>query len=314
MRLVFMGTPAFALPSLERIHRDGHEIASVVTNPDKPSGRGRKLKPPEVKQLAKELNLDTIQPRKLSDPVLVEKLTELQPELFVVVAFRILPKKLLKIPSFGSVNLHASLLPKYRGAAPINWAIINGETETGVTTFLIKPKVDTGDILLQRKYPIAPDDTYGELYERLSHFGADLLSNTLELIEKNRISPVSQNEGEVTRAPKITRDICRLDFARPADEVANLIRGLSPKPAAFTFFRGKEIKIVRAQYTDVRVSGEIPGTVKVNRNIKELMVACADTFIKLKELQPEGKKVMTSAEFINGYQPQDGEMMGDSIN
>ncbi len=309
-----MGTPTFALPSLERIHRDGHEIASVVTNPDKPSGRGRKLKSPEVKRLAEELNLHTIQPHKLSDPVLVEKLTELQPELFVVVAFRILPKKLLKIPSFGSVNLHASLLPKYRGAAPINWAIINGETETGVTTFLIKPKVDTGDILLQRKYPIAPDVTYGELYEELSHIGADLMSDTLELIEKNRISPVSQNEEEVTRAPKITRDVCSLDFSKPAGEVANLIRGLSPKPAAFTFYRGMEIKIIRAQYTDVGVSGEMPGTIKVNRNIKELMVSCADTFIKLNELQPEGKRAITSAEFINGYQPQDGEMMGDSID
>ena len=241
-----MGNPSFALPSLERLFKDNHKILAVVTNPDKPAGRGRELRSSPVKSLAQSLGLTIFQPLKLSDEGLVETLLNLRPELFAIVAFRILPRGLLSIPSLGSVNLHASLLPKYRGAAPINWAIMNGESVTGVTTFFLKPRVDTGDILKQREWPIAAGTTFGELYDQLSVIGAELLSETVEVISYGKAEAMAQSDELASLAPKITTDFCRIDFGKPCKKVVDLVRGLSPRPGAFTFFRGKKVKILRA--------------------------------------------------------------------
>ena len=311
MNIVFMGNPSFALPALKRLHEDGRRISAVVTNPDRPAGRGRKLKTPEVKSLALQLNLEVLQPEKLSDEGFIDKLIKFKPELFVVVAFRILPKKLLEIPAKGSVNLHASILPKYRGAAPINWAIINGETETGVSTFYLKPKVDSGDILLQRKFPIAPETTYGELYDQLSRLGAEVLTETVRLREMDCAKPVGQDNIDVTAAPKITPEICRIDFNKICGKVVNLIMGLSPRPGAYTQFRGRKVKILRAERAE-GICEKHPGTVEIDRAGKGGLVVCADGAVKILSIQIEGKKVMTGEEFINGYRPQDGEIMGDS--
>ncbi|MCP4632763.1 MAG: methionyl-tRNA formyltransferase [candidate division Zixibacteria bacterium] len=310
MRIVFMGNPAFALPSLKRLYEDKHEILAAVTNPDKPAGRKRRLKSPEVKELAVQLGLDVIQPHSLKNETFIENLRNLNPELFVVVAFRILPKQMLDIPSKGSINLHASLLPAYRGAAPINWAIINGETETGISTFLIKPRVDTGDILLQRKTQIAPDAIYGEVYDELATVGAGLLSESVRLIESGEYVPLKQDEARATKAPKITSDLYEINFDNSTKDVINLIRGLSPKPGAYTVYRGKKVKILRA----VIASGgakSLPGSISVDSAGGKLQISCTDGVINILSIQPEGKKRMTGVEFINGYHPKSGESMGD---
>jgi methionyl-tRNA formyltransferase len=310
LRLVFMGNPAFALPSLERLYNDRHEIAAVVTNPDSRAGRGRMPRAPEVKSRAEELNLEVVQPAELTDVDFIRRMESIAPELFVVVAFRILPERLLNIPSAGSVNLHASLLPRYRGAAPINWAIINGETETGVSTFFLKPRVDTGDIIMRRKVEIGPDTTYGELYDRLSRIGADILSETVRRIENGTAAGIKQDHSQATPAPKITPGLCRIDFSKRCRRVVNLIRGLSPKPGAFSVFRGKKIKILRAERFEGQPGG-IPGRLHDDPEGKGVLVACEDGYIRILSLQVEGKKVMTGKAFVNGYHPESGEIMGD---
>ena len=306
-----MGNPPFALPSLKRLVDDGHHVLAVVTNPDRPAGRGRKLKPPEAKVLAQQLGLAVYQPLKLSDGDFIAALMALRPELFVVVAFRILPRRLLEIPSRGSINVHASLLPKYRGAAPINWAIINGEVETGITVFFLEPQVDTGDIVLQRRHGIPPEITFGELHDELSELGAEALSEALKQIESGSVRPLVQEDEYATAAPKITPEIRNIDFGNPRSEVANLIRGLSPEPGAVTNFRGKIVKILKAKPNCGAVS-ESPGTLKIGDAGKGVLVACADGYVEIITIQVEGKRVMTGSEFLNGYHPRGGELMGDA--
>ncbi|MBD3169403.1 MAG: methionyl-tRNA formyltransferase [candidate division Zixibacteria bacterium] len=309
MRIIFMGNPGFAVPSLERLHQEKHQIAAVVTNPDKPSGRGRKLNPPAVKLKARELGLDVIQPAKIKDRQFIDRLYELEPELFVIVAFRILPKKLLEIPRKGSINLHASLLPRYRGAAPINWAIIKGEKETGISTFFLKPKVDTGDIILQEKVEIPPDMVYGQLYEELAVKGADVLAESVKLIEQDKINPIPQDESMASHAPKITPELCEIDFNRNCRQVADLIRGLSPKPGATTSFRDRKIKLLRADCIEGNPGGEA-GEIRIDEKSKDMLVSCADGCLRILTLQPAGKKPMDARGFFNGYHPETGEKMG----
>lgn len=305
-----MGTPAFACPALESLHESRHEIIAVVTGPDKPVGRGKKLVPTEVARTAEALGYPTIKPASLKDDALFEELKALRPDLMVVVAFRILPKRLFGLPRCGAINIHASLLPRYRGAAPINWALINGEKETGLTSFLLKKAVDTGDILLQQKVAIEGGDNYDSLYSRLAKMAGPFAVRTVDLLEQGKIVPVSQGDELATAAPKIGPADAFIDFGFPAEKVHNFVRGLSSKPGAYTLFRGKKLKILDCRLAEANGDPSVrPGTILNNKKI--LLVQCAASAIALTSVIPEGKKQMDGASFINGFKPQVGEVLGD---
>ncbi len=305
-----MGTPAFAVPSLKKLASSRHSIVGVVTQPDRPRGRGLKLQPPPVKQVALELGLSPIlQPDRLKDPNFLEALKQLQADIFVVVAFRILPEEVFTMPPLGTVNLHPSLLPKYRGAAPINWIIINGETETGVTTIFIQKEIDAGNIILQRKVPVYPDETAGELHDRLAEIGADLVVETIDRIASGQpLELRKQDNRAATRAPKLNREIAHLNFNQPASTVKQWILGLSPIPGAFTHWRGKVLKVYRAHLVSLERQSAKPGTITAITE-DAIHVACNPGVVALTEVQLEGKKRMPTAEFIRGYRPEVGETL-----
>lgn len=310
MRIVFMGTPEFALPSLELLLKSEHQVVCVVTQPDKPKGRGLKISASPVKEFAEKQNLKVLTPEDLKSEEFYQALSELKPDLIAVVAFRILPERIFGLPPFGTINLHASLLPKCRGAAPINWAIIKGERKTGVTTFFIQKKVDTGSIILQKEVEISPEETCGELSLKLSQIGAEVLLETVNLIEKNEAKTQPQNELDATPAPKITDELCKIDWSRPAEEVNNLIRGISPTPGAFTFFRGKLLKIYKAEIVTWQEGSTEPGRIIGADKSTGILVQTGRGILKLKELQLEGKKKITADEFLRGYRIEAGEKLG----
>jgi methionyl-tRNA formyltransferase len=263
-----------------------------------------------VKQVALNFSVPTFQPNELNDPEFIAQVTELHADLFVVVAFRILPASVFGIPPKGTINLHASLLPKYRGAAPINWAIINGENETGVTTIFIQEKVDAGDLILQKRLAIGDEETAGELHDRLSTAGAELLRETIDLIAKG-IAPRRQQTGEPTRAPKLTKELMQIDWQRPAARIKNLIRGLSPSPGAFTFLHGKILKILRARLAAVSELRGKPGEViRVDLKTGQIVVASGVGDLEIIELQLEGKRSMSAKEFLLGHALKAGERLG----
>lgn len=300
-----MGTPEFAAICLEEILNSKHEVVGVITVPDKPAGRGQKLSQSAVAKLAIEKNLKLLQPEKLKDPKFLEELKSLNADAFVVVAFRMLPKEVWQIPAKGTFNLHASLLPQYRGAAPINWAIINGETETGVTTFLIDEKIDTGNILLKEKVQILPDDNAGTLHDKLAETGKKLIIETLNGLEKNAIQPKPQeNPGELKPAPKIFKEDCKIDWSEPIEKIHNKIRGLSPYPAAWTNFiqdnESKSVKIYKGYFEHNRENSIESGQIIFEKN--QIKILLSDGIYYVEELQPEGKKRMTDKDFINGLQ------------
>ncbi len=310
-RIVFMGSPDFAVASAEQLHRSEIEFAAVVTTPDKPAGRGLKVRESPVKLWAREKGVPVLQPEDLRDPEFLNQLQRLQAEYFVVVAFRILPREVFTLPPGGTINLHASLLPKYRGAAPINWAIIQGETETGVTTILIDEKVDSGDILMQWHVPIGEDETFGELYERLKKIGAELLAETVQKYHRGEIKPRKQI-GPATKAPKITPELCRIDWQQPAHQIRNLVRGLCPQPAAFTFWQGRRLKIFKcavaeADTNEAHTPGEIVQAEAKNGILK---IRCGTGSVLLQEIQLEGKRRMSTEEFLRGYPVQAGDILG----
>ncbi len=308
MKLVFMGTPDFAVPSLRAIVDAGYELAAVVTNTDEPQGRGLKIFPPPVKTAALELGLRVIQVESVKDQEFQHLLAELSPDLIVVVAFRILPKEVFTIPRLGTFNLHSSLLPKYRGAAPINWAIVNGEKETGVTTFFLDEKMDTGKIVLQMKTEIGDNETAGELTARLSAMGAEAVIETIKLVERGNIKLIEQDNSLATKAPKIRKEDCIIDWEMPAERVHNFIRGFSPEPCAFTFLNGKMLKIFGTRTTFVAT--KLPaGTLKVESG--KLLASCADEFVEITELQLEGKKRLGSADFLRGARFESGVQMNN---
>lgn len=309
LNIVFMGTPEFAIPSLEKICNSHHKIVAVVTGPDKPVGRGLKLAPTPVKRVAQKWQIPVFTPEKLADESFVAQLRQRAADLFVVVAFRILPASVYTIPPKGTINLHASLLPHYRGAAPINWALINGAKETGVTTFFIEEKVDTGEWIMQRTVPIRDDETAGELHDQLSEIGADVLLETINRIETGTAPRIKQ-QGAITRAPKITKEICRIDWSKDAMEIYNLIRGLSPFPRAFSHLHGEELKIIGAKVAiDRSLSQGEPGEIIAIE--KELFwVATGNGVIAITELQPENKRRMTAAEYLRGHKAQIGDRFG----
>lgn len=306
MRIVFMGTPRFAVPSLRAVVQAGHEVALVVTAPDKPAGRGFKLTPPPVKLAAQKLMLPVFQPEKLNVPESLRVIEKARPEVLVVVAYgRILREQCLAIPPKGCINVHPSLLPKYRGPAPIQHALLNGDEVTGVTTIFMDAGMDTGDIILQRPVPIDPEDTAGSLSQKLAEVAAELLVETLALIEEKRAPRIPQDHSQATYAPILPPEIAHLNFTEPAVRLRNLICALNPDPGAFAFFRGKRVKFWRAQVV-AQQCNTAPGTiVVVDKN--RLLIATGDGLLAPTELQTEGKKSLPVSEWLKGTQPNVGE-------
>jgi len=303
-RIVFMGTPEFAVSSLDALVSAGHNVVGVITAPDKPAGRGLKLNESAVKQYAKERGLHILQPEKLKNPQFLEELKTLKVDLQVVVAFRMLPEVVWNMPSLGTINLHASLLPQYRGAAPINWAIINGEKETGVTTFKLQHEIDTGNILVQESILIGENETAGELHDKMKSIGASLLLKTVNGLASGELKEVPQstiitNPSDIKHAPKIFTETAKIDWMAPVDRIYNLIRGLSPYPAAFTYMDGKLLKIYKAK----KEKGHptlTPGEIETDKK-SYLKFAGSDGYINVEELQMEGKKRMDIVDFLRGY-------------
>lgn len=305
-RIVFMGTPEFAVASLDALIQAGFEIAAVITAPDKPAGRGMKLTESAVKKYAVDKGLKVLQPEKLKNPEFLEELRNLQADLQVVVAFRMLPEVVWAMPRLGSVNLHGSLLPQYRGAAPINWAVINGETETGVTTFRLQQEIDTGEILLQESFAIGENETAGEVHDRMKEIGARVLVDTVRGLQDGSLQGQPQSATTdangaaivLNHAPKIFTETARIHFNKTVDEVHNLIRGLSPFPGAFTSFNNKMFKIYRSirEEADVAVA---PGHYLTDSKTY-LKFACSNGYVHALEIQPEGKKRMNVEDFLRG--------------
>lgn len=308
LKIVFFGTPEFAVTSLARLVDEGYNISAVVTMPDKEGGRGRKLMQSDVKKYAVEKGLRVLQPEKLKAQEFVDALKEINADLFIVIAFRMLPEVVWTMPRLGTFNLHGSLLPKYRGAAPINRAIMNGEKETGVTTFFLKHEIDTGDIIGARSIPIGENDNVGVIYDRLMNIGADMVVETVENILSDTLTVKPQPEGEFTPAPKIFKEDCKINWNRAAKNIHNLIRGLSPYPAAFTVLEdnnGKrmDIKIFESLVTsDYKFNESIqPGSIEIKG--KRLFVATTEGTLEILSLQPSGKKRMDTSAFLLGYHP-----------
>lgn len=317
LRIVFMGTPEFAVASLDALVKAGFNIVGVVTAPDKPAGRGMKLQESAVKKYAVENRLKVLQPEKLKNPEFLDELRSLQADLQIVVAFRMLPEVVWNMPPKGTINLHGSLLPQYRGAAPINWAVINGEKETGVTTFKLKHEIDTGDILLQESFPIGENETAGEVHDKMKEIGAQLLVKTVKGIAEGTLKEMPQSavgsqqltmgneqlansEHPLKHAPKIFTETCKIDFSKTVEEVHNLIRGLSPFPGAFTYLNDKVLKIYRSEASPSPSGGRAYGSFETDGK-SFLKFACSNGYILVRELQLEGKKKMQIDEFLRGY-------------
>jgi methionyl-tRNA formyltransferase len=306
MRIVLMGSPDFGIPSFKAILESGYDVPAVVTVPDKQKGRGLKVQQSDVKKFALENNIEVLQPESLKETSFIESLKLLEPDLFIIIAFRILPPAIFKIPRLGSINLHASLLPKYRGAAPINWAIINGEKVSGITTFFLDDKVDTGNIILQKEIPIDINETFGDVYYKMSESGSPLMIETIEKIKEGNFELLKQDNTLATKAPKIFRKDCLINWNDNAINVHNFIRGLSPVPAAYTTHNGKMYKILKSALTEQKSS--IPG--KLNIEGKKLLVNTSDFDIEILKIQPEGKKPMSASDFINGMNKSEEIVFG----
>ena len=307
LRIVFMGTPEFAVPSLRALVEGGYNVIAVVTTPDKPAGRGQKMHESDVKIAARELGLPVLQPEKMKDPDFAEQMKQLRPDLGIVIAFRILPESIWSMPTYGTFNLHASLLPQYRGAAPINRAIMNGETETGVTTFLLNNGIDTGGILEQERVAIGEEDNVGTMYEKLMNIGTGLVLKTVERIAAGDIEPVEQqhiDESTLKPAPKIFKEDCIVDWTATGRSIVDFIRGLSPYPAAWTPMTGEGVQPLTAKIFSARFTacahGRQAGQIDTDGK-SYLRVACADGWIEIDDLQLAGKKRMSVRELLLGF-------------
>lgn len=307
MKIIFMGTPDFSVPTLDAIKKDGNEIVLVVTRPDKKKGRKGILTPPPVKEWAVKNNISIFQPVKLREKQNIEELEKYEADVIVVAAFgQILPKEVLDMPKYGCINVHASLLPKYRGASPIQWAILNGDDETGVTTMQMDIGLDDGDILLQKKVPISSEDTGGSLFDKLSKVGADLLIETLHRIEKNDIVRIPQDDEKATHVGLIKKDFGILSFDEENKYILNKIRALNPWPSAFTFYKDKMVKIWKAKSVSFNNKGYEYGDLVVE-NKDELLVVTRNGAISILELQEEGKKRIKAADFLRGHKIEKGD-------
>jgi len=306
LRIIFMGTPEFAVASLDTLLNNGANVVGVVTMPDKTAGRGMRITQSAVKKYAVEHNLPVLQPEKLKEEKFLHELKSLQADIQVIVAFRMLPEVVWNMPPMGSINLHGSLLPQYRGAAPINWAIINGEKETGVTTFRLQHQIDTGNILMQQSFPVTETDTAGTVHDKMKIIGANLLTKTLKGLCGGTLREAEQSsfdEKDLKPAPKIFTETCKADFSKTVEEVYNLIRGLSPYPAAFTYLNDKLLKIFFAEKEIVPHNEPVGKMITDHKTY--LKVACSNGFIHLTDIQLEGKKRMPVADFLRGYSWKD---------
>lgn len=299
LNLIFMGNPEFAVASLDALYNSHHTIQAVVTHPDKRRSRGDRHTPTPVKSHAVSLDLPIIEVEDLQDPDFISTLHEYQPDVLVVVAFRILPEVVLQVPAMGAVNVHASLLPRYRGAAPIHWAIIQGETETGCTIFQITREMDAGGILKQQSTPIGENETMGALHDRLKELGAGLLVEALDAISRGTVRIIEQDQSRATRAPKISREDARLDFNDTMQRVHNKIRGMSPVPGAWTLLDGKRLKIYQSRMAPEE--DPEPGELRIADN-RRLLAGCSDGAVELEQLQLEGRRAVSTEEFLAGYQ------------
>ncbi len=309
LRVVFMGTPDFAVPCLDRLVADGHDVAAVVTQPDRPKGRGQKLAPSPVKEAALGYGLPVLQPEKIRTEEFQAAMAALAPEVVVVVAFgQFLPKAMLELPRLGCVNVHASLLPRYRGAAPIHWAVMNGETTTGITTMYMDTGMDTGDMILKAELDIAPDDTTGKVHDRLKELGAAVLSDTLARLADGTAPRTPQDGTAATYAPLLTRAVERIDWSRPAATVHNQVRGLSPWPGAYCLHVGRTLKVWRSELAATAPGGGQPGRV-VAADETGAVVLTGDGAVRLTEVQPENRRRMGMGEFIRGYGLTVGETL-----
>jgi methionyl-tRNA formyltransferase len=305
-----MGTPTFAVPSLLTLIQEGYEIVSVVTQPDRPVGRKKILTPPPVKELAIEHDIPVYQPEKIRLPEGIDYVKAMKPDLIVTAAFgQILPREILEIPKFGCINVHASLLPKYRGGAPIHQALIDGEKETGVTIMYMVEALDAGDMINSRSIPITEEDHVGSLFEKLSQVGADLVKETLPLLLKGKITPIPQNEDQATFAPNIKREQEEINWHRPAVEIRNQIRGMHPWPVAFTLWKGQAFKVWWAELVEETPEGKIPGQVW-DLTPEGIFVATGLGSLRLTDIQPAGKKRLAAGDFVRGRQMNVGEMLG----
>ena len=311
IRIVFMGTPDFAVESLKALVENDYLVVGVITAPDKPAGRGRQLSESAVKKYALENNLKVLQPEKLKNPEFITELESLKADLQVVVAFRMLPEMVWNMPPMGTFNLHASLLPQYRGAAPLNWAIINGETETGVTTFLLSHEIDTGQIIFQEKVAIGENDTVGDLHDRMMAIGAELVIKTVDALAEGNVDPIDQTQlidhpERIKQAPKIFKDDCRIDWMKDTESVRNLIRGLSPYPTAWTeLIHPEKTEVLTAKIfaanSDNSNLPAAPGTIQTDGK-KYLKIACTDGWLSVTDIQLSGKKRMKIDELLRGFQ------------
>jgi methionyl-tRNA formyltransferase len=297
MNIIFMGSADFSIPSLEKLYRSKHKILAIVTVPDKQKGRGQKISFSPVKEFGIKNSLPILQPEKLKDEAFMRQLKDFNSDLFVVVAFRILPPEVFTIPPKGSFNLHASLLPKYRGAAPIQWALIQGEKKTGVTTFALEEKVDTGNIYLQKEVEIDNEDNFETLHDKLSNIGAQAVLETVNIMESGNYQLEEQDNSQASPAPKITPETGKIDWAKPANKIHNLVRGLSPTPCAYFFHDNRKIKVYKTRV--VEKENTIAG--KIIETKKNLFVECVSNELEILELQLEGRKRMSAEEFLRGY-------------
>lgn len=304
MRIIFMGTPEFAVSSLRILLEHSYEISAVVTAPDRPRGRGQHMSSTPVKEFAVQHHLSVLQPDSLKDSNFIAGVQSLNPDIIVVVAFRILPKEVYVLPRLGSFNLHASLLPKYRGAAPIHWAIIQGEQESGVTTFFLQDKVDTGSIILQARVRIDPDETAGMLHDKLSEVGAEIVLQTVRLIELGKAQPRPQDDALACPAPKIFTEDCRINWNRPSRQIHNFIRGLSPHPVAWTTHKGRVIKIYQSR---VISAPSAQAGIVMDRTTGTLTIGAEEGAVSILEIQQEGKRRLSIEEFLRGYQIEPGD-------
>lgn len=319
IKIIFLGTPEFAVESLRAMAEHGYDVCAVVTMPDKQAGRGHKMLQSDVKKYALSAGIPVLQPRNLKDPEFQKELASYEADLFVVIAFRMLPEAVWSMPRLGTFNLHASLLPKYRGAAPINRAVMNGETKTGVTTFFLRHDIDTGDIIAQKEIDIAPDENVGSVHDRLMHLGAEMVLETLAAIQSSpdgHVDARPQPEGEFIPAPKIFSADCLIDWKRPARDIYNQIRGLSPYPAARTYIKDSNGKVASLKIFEAKISDSgilpkeaAPGTMDFDR--KALYIKCTDATIAVTDLQLQGKKRMSAEAFLLGYHPVPEQNLAD---
>ncbi|WP_242920472.1 methionyl-tRNA formyltransferase [Pontibacter liquoris] len=301
LRIVFMGTPDFAVPTLQTLVEHNYKVVAVITAPDKPAGRGQKIQQSPVKEYAVAQGIPVLQPTNLKSEEFLQELRSYQANLQIIVAFRMLPEVVWAMPELGSFNIHGSLLPQYRGAAPINWAIINGEKETGVTSFFLKHEIDTGDMLFQTRVPIQEEDDFGSMYEKLKQEGARLALRTVQAIERDAVQPQPQNTtGEIKHAPKIYKETCQINWNQPARQVRNFIRGLSPYPAAWTRIGDKNFKIFRTEVLENTAYPLAPGQISTD-NKTFLHVQTAAGALAILDLQMEGKKRMPLQDLLRGY-------------